>query len=119
MLQNLTSTETIEKLLGRKITDEMVTRTNGCKTKIFVPLEIEGIAEPVYFVYAKWSPEIHNIVKHGLLAIGFDYEFEGIPLSMVKNGYQKKILTGILQSVSFKILSDNYQATENLRANHS
>jgi len=119
MLQNLTSTKTLEKLIGRKIKKSMITRTNGHKTRIFVPLEIKDISEPVYFVYSKWSPKISNMVEHGLLATGFDYEFEGVPLSMVKNGYKKEIIVEILRSISFRALNENYRATENLRDNLS
>ena len=108
MTQQVTDVRTLEGLLDRPINLGMLTKVNGNRPKIFVPIKLQDKESTLYFVYNRFSPKASDIEQYGVIAIAYDEYYTGIPVSKFKPRCRKQIMNQIFQSPSFKKLNEKY-----------
>ncbi len=108
MTQQVTDVRTLEGLLNKKVNPRILTKVNDSKPRIVVPIDLKDEKGMLLFVYNKFSPKESDMEKYGIIAIEYDEGYAGIPVSKFKPRCRKKIRDQILESPSFKTLTEKY-----------
>lgn len=106
-MQIVTDAGTLEGLLEGHIGARTLTKVPAINPKLCIPIEIEN-GKFLYFVYGKFSPKAEDLEKKGVIAVAYDENYIGVPLSRFKGKFQKKILKQVFDSEAYAQLAVNY-----------